>query len=963
MKKMLLSVLTFLFTLIMTLGMVTACSGSAQMQITGRPNDDTIALTDTTNTLVLGCNQSGVEWSSSDEAVATVDDGVVTLYAAGSTVIGVEKDEKSDSFILTVVDERTPAAATVTIANVPQNNEILLSDGSLQLSATCSDGGELIWFSRNEAVATVDETGLVTLLQRGNVEIVAQKQGAANVYGVCALKVLADPVTALSAITGIPQSGMVSVGKTVQLSTTAEPVNCEPFETEWTVGDATVATVSATGELTGLKAGTTTVTATVKGTQITTSQAITVVETKENYEDFSTASVIGNYIVGAIEIRDASNVLSPEIVYDDAADNYYLKYSHSKANGTNKYMVYTFTGLETGARYVLKYNMKILSKEGAYNHQINLYSDYDVSVTGNPLVGNVYNWHTTGLNTETAKIYQSGSEALYRDGKAWSGSADSMDAFHEYTLGFIAGEATVGFAFVSANTFEALFDYICVEKAPAVEDYTLSTTSRLPVGEKYTVQATANESGLIYYQPFTFDWETSNADVATVDKNGCITAVSTGSVTITATDKKGVSTEMEIEIVEPLDATQKDAYDLFYEETDEAVNNTHLYKSYVLETPITNAVKNDVYILKVEMDAVYYTGDIQMYIGLYNDTETLDNSTLIGQRYWTREEFPASGEVKTTKEYKISLPWDSSDFTIRAVGMYIRYGTEYQIGVKVLSLEKYVPETILNPDDYDMVLEGEGWTNDTYELETALTGLAKNDEFTLTFEITIVSGTVDFLAFSVYNSNGTAASDMVSNSYDVNGATDGRLREIASCGVGTHTLTYTVKLKWPQTSGADVGKIYLQLCSEEGATPVAYSVGVNVTVKKVVDQMAENYDLWYVGGAESVAATYDLEQAVTGGVQYDEVEITLALDLFQGTMPRIKFYLINTANQQITDPADSGWITVADCYDQSADAYVFTTRFKWATGNWDVGTLWLLVEDGSYKLGVDVLSVKLVQNV
>ena len=394
MKKTLLTALTVLCTLVMALGVGTACapkggnnatSSSSQaesLEITGRPTDDTAILTDTVNTLTLGCEEADATWSSSDTAVATVENGVVTLHSAGSTVIRVSKGEKTGEFILTVVDERIPVLATVTITGMPQNGEVQLANGSLQLSAACSDESAVEWRSNDETIATVDETGKVTFVSPGSVDIVAQKQGDTSVYSVCTLNIVTP---------------------------------------------------------------------------------------KDSYEDFSTAVVIGNYIVGDIEIRDASNILSPEIVYDESADNYSWKYSHAKADGNNKYMIYTFGGLEAGARYILKYNMKVLYQEGTYNHQINLYSDKEVPVSVNdPLVGNVYNWHTTGLDTETAKIYQSGSGALYRDGARWTGNADSTDDFHEYTLGFIAGESSVGFAFVGGNTYEVLFDYICVDFVDSV---------------------------------------------------------------------------------------------------------------------------------------------------------------------------------------------------------------------------------------------------------------------------------------------------------------------------------------------------------------------------------------------------------------------------------------------------------------------------------------------------------------
>ena len=118
-----------------------------------------------------------------------------------------------------------------------------------------------------------------------------------------------------------------------------------------------------------------------------------------------------------------------------------------------------------------------------------------------------------------------------------------------------------------------------------------------------------------------------------------------------------------------------------------------------------------------------------------------------------------------------------------------------------------------------------------------------------------------------------------------------------------------------------------------------------------MDPMAANYDLWYVGKSNAVEQTHELTQAVTGGAQYDTAEVKLSLDLLDGTMPRIKFYLLNTAGAQITDPAEYGWITVTE------GENTVSAIFKWATGNWDVGAIKVIVEDGSYRLGVNVESV------
>ena len=848
MKKTLLTTLALLCTFTMTLGVGTACksnkgnsstSSSSQMEtlkITGRPADDTATITDTVNTLTLGCDEADVTWASSDTAVATVENGTVTLLSAGSTIISVTKGEKTGEFILIVVDGRIPASASVTITGVPQNGEVQFTSGSLQLSATCSDESEIVWISKAEAVATVDETGKVTFLQPGTVEIVAQKKGDTSVYSVCTLQIVTPKTT---------------------------------------------------------------------------------------YEDFSNAVVIGNYVVGEIECRDASNILSPEIVYDEAEDNYYLKYSHAKADGNNKYMIYTFGGLEAGARYVLKYNMKVLSQEGAYNHQINLYSDKDVPVAINdPLVGNVYNWHTTGLDTETAKIYQSGSGALYRDGVRWTGSADSADDFHEYTLGFIAGESTVGFAFVGGNTYEVLFDYICVEKAPVVEEYTLTSTRRLPVGESYPLIPVAVED-LIYYQPFKLTYTSSDETVATVNEKGVVTALKEGEVTITAKNEKGEEKTANITVVPAVDGA---AYDLFYEETDPDVNSTHLYKEYALpETASVGAAQGSTYKVTLDIDALYYIGNVELYLGLVNP-----NDINIGHNSWKCEEFPASGERKTVT-LEIKLPWASGNFDVSKLQVYLRYGTEYQIGINVVSVELMQDPNAAN---YDLwYVGGKEAVEQTYTLENAVTGGAQYDTVNVKLALDLLEGTMPRIKFYLLNTDGTQITDPADSNGWIN------------VSEGENSLTAT--FKWA-TGNWDVGAI--KVIAEDGS----YRLGVDVVdVEIVKDTTGETYDLWYVGGKEAVEQTYTLDNAVTGGVRYDMAEVKLTLDLVNGTMPRIKFYLLNTDGAQITDPAENGWITVTEGENS------LTATFKWATGNWDVGAIKVIAEDGSYRLGIDLNAIEI----
>ena len=106
MRRTLLAVLALLCTATFMVGVGTACNKNGgdssvsagevqELVINGRPEGDIATITDASNTLTLTCNEADVTWASSDTAVATVENGVVTLHAVGSTVISVKKGAKT----------------------------------------------------------------------------------------------------------------------------------------------------------------------------------------------------------------------------------------------------------------------------------------------------------------------------------------------------------------------------------------------------------------------------------------------------------------------------------------------------------------------------------------------------------------------------------------------------------------------------------------------------------------------------------------------------------------------------------------------------------------------------------------------------------------------------------------------------------------------------------------------------
>ncbi|WP_455210569.1 S8 family serine peptidase, partial [Kaarinaea lacus] len=179
-------------------------------------------------------------WSSSNPNVASVNvNGFVSALAAGTTTITVtDSMGNSDTTAITV--------RSVTVA--PQLQAMVVGD-TVQFSAS---GGTVpyTWSVNDVAVATINGNGLLTALAQGSIQVTAID--ADGIRGTSA-SIVVNAVT----ITVTAPSANVSVGATLQFTASG---GSAPYT--WSVNDATVASIDASGSLSGLAAGTVTVTAT-----------------------------------------------------------------------------------------------------------------------------------------------------------------------------------------------------------------------------------------------------------------------------------------------------------------------------------------------------------------------------------------------------------------------------------------------------------------------------------------------------------------------------------------------------------------------------------------------------------------------------------------------------------------------------------------------------------------------------
>jgi len=260
-------------------------------ELLNRPVDVTgVTITQDNQTLVVGdtvqlaatvapsdATNKDVTWSSDDEDIATVSSsGVVTAVAVGEATITVttEDGEKIDSITVTV-NSATIAVTGVTIAEEDQT--ILVGD-TLQLTETVapSDASNknVTWTSDDEDVATVSSSGLVSAVAEGTATITVTTVDGGKTDSIT-ITVNPAPI-AVTGVTIAEEDQTILVGDTLQLNATVSPNDATNKDVAWSSSDTGVATVSTTGLVTPVAAGSTTITVTTDDGSKTDTISLTV---------------------------------------------------------------------------------------------------------------------------------------------------------------------------------------------------------------------------------------------------------------------------------------------------------------------------------------------------------------------------------------------------------------------------------------------------------------------------------------------------------------------------------------------------------------------------------------------------------------------------------------------------------------------------------------------------------------
>ncbi len=193
-----------------------------------------------------------------------------------------------------------------TAIDVTGNNSIGIGETSqLSVAYTPSNTNmtNVTWSTSNSSVAAVNSTGLVTGVAVGSAVITATAKDENGNDITDTITVTVSPV----AVTGVSldsSSAIVKAGKTITLVPTISPSNATNKSVSWSSSDTSVATVSA-GVVTGVTAGSATITVTTQDGNKTATCLVTVTnnagldENSITYTDLPTSYQTGNTVYTA----------------------------------------------------------------------------------------------------------------------------------------------------------------------------------------------------------------------------------------------------------------------------------------------------------------------------------------------------------------------------------------------------------------------------------------------------------------------------------------------------------------------------------------------------------------------------------------------------------------------------------------------------------------------------------------
>ena len=488
-----------------------------------------------------------IEWTSSNNNIVRVNNGVITGIAEGTATITARLTHYGNQFTDSITVNVKVLALDFDIENQSENITKRIEEGHefqyrTSITPTNSSYTSITWSSSNSTIATIDQTGKLTAVTPGDVTITATLTNGLgrDITVTRDVKVLI-PIrsfeltdTSYNLYVGDPTYDHMTV---VPIYT---PSNYEVNGTlTWTSSDTDVVTVND-GVITGVSEGTATITATVRDYP-TFTDSITV-DVKVLTSSFDITNQDENDVLDIEEGEEftyQTEILPSNTSYRTV--NWYSSNSTiATVDQTGK-----ITGVTPGDITITAILTNGLGRYITVTRDVHVL----VPIRGIDITESTATLYIQDATYDHTTLHPVFTPSNYEvdDSLTWISSDSDIVTVDN---GVITGHAP-GYATITAKVThygDQLVDTVLVEVKVLAQSLNITNQNandemRIEVGEEFQYTTSITPSNSSYS---SISWSSSNSTIATIDQTGKLRAISPGDVTITATLTNGLGRNITI---------------------------------------------------------------------------------------------------------------------------------------------------------------------------------------------------------------------------------------------------------------------------------------------------------------------------------------------------------------------------------------------------------------------------------